>query len=67
MCFSEAGSSSEQLIFQKKIFLRSRCFLRTVTFSEKLVVRNQLHYIYTGKDFPLTITYSFKNTMGYTI
>ena len=51
--FFDADSSSKELLFQKKNLFRSRCFL--------------LHYIYIGKDFPLTITYSFKYTIGYTI
>ena len=67
MDFLEAGSSSEQLLFQKNNFFRSSCFLKTVTFPEKLVLRNQLHYIYTGKGFPLAIIYSLKYIMGYTI
>ena len=51
--FFDADSSSKELLFQKKNLFRSRCFL--------------LHYIYIGKDFPLTIIYSFKYTIGYTI
>ena len=63
MYFFEAGSSSKQLHFQKKNFFRSRYFLRTVTFCEKLVLRNQLYCIYTWKD--LTIIHSFKYTMDW--
>ena len=62
MHFFEAGSFYEQLLFQKKKIFRSRYFLRTVTFSEKLVLRNQLHCIYTWKDFHI---HSFKYTVGW--
>ena len=61
----EAGSSFEQLIFQKKNFFRGTYFLRTVTFSEKLVLRNQLHCIYTRKDVPLSIIHSFQQRMAW--
>ena len=39
MYFFEANSSSKQLLFQKKNVFRSRYFLRTVTFSEKVNLR----------------------------
>ena len=57
MYFSGAGTSSEQLLFQKKNFLGA------VTFSEKLVLLDVLHSTYTWKDFPLTSIHSFKYTM----
>ena len=39
--------------------------MRIVTISEKLVLRNQRHWIYTWKDFPLAIYNSFKYTRGW--
>lgn len=41
----EEGTSSKQLLFQKKYFLRAEYFLRKVTFAEDLVLRNQLDNI----------------------
>ena len=64
MYFFEADSSFIQLLFQNKNF-RSSYFLRTVTFSEELVLRNQLHSTYTWKSFPWTIIYSFKYSMSW--
>ena len=58
MYFFEAGTTnSEHLLF------RSRNFLKTVTFSEKLVQRKHLHSIYTWKDFPLNSMHFFKYSM----
>ena len=51
MYFLEAGTSSEQLLFQKKNFLRGRCFLKTLTFFKKLALRDQFHSIDTFKTF----------------
>ena len=64
MFFFVAGNSFEQLVF-RNTFFGSRYFLRRVNFSEKLVLRNQLHCIYTRKEFPLTIIYSFEYSMGW--
>ena len=64
MYFYEAGSSSKQLHFQKNNFFRSRNFLRTATFPEKLVLRNQPHSICTWKGFPLASIHSFKYSRG---
>lgn len=63
MYFSQECSSSEKLLFQMKTFFDSTYFLKKVTFFEKLVLRDQLQSIYTSKDFPLTITYSFRYAM----
>ena len=63
MYFFEAGTLSEQLFFQKKNFFRSKCFLKAVTFIEKLVLPNQFCSIYTWKDFPLISIYSFSYTI----
>ena len=63
MYFSQECSSSEKLLFQMKTFYDSTYFLKKVTFFEKLVLRDQLQSIYTSKDFPLTITYSFRCAM----
>ena len=62
MYFSEASGSSAQLLFQKNNFLGTG-----ISWEESLfvVLRNQLHSIYTWKDFQLTIIYSFKYTMGW--
>ena len=40
-------------------------FFRTVTFSEKLILRNQLHSIYIWRDFWLNIIHSFKYTTSW--
>ena len=45
MCFSKAGTSSKQLFFQK-IFFGRRYFLKTVSFFERLVLRDLLHSTY---------------------
>ena len=59
MCFFEEGiNSSEELLFQKKKFLRSRYSLKNSFFL--IVLRNQFHIIYTWKDFTLTSIHSFK-------
>ena len=56
MYFPEVGVASKQPLFQKNNFFRSRYLLRAVTFSEMLVLRNQVCCIYTWIDFPLTIS-----------
>ena len=50
MYLFKARTASELLLLHKNNFFRSGCFLKTVTFSEKLVLRNQIHSIYTWKD-----------------
>ena len=65
MYFPEVGVASKQPLFQRNNFFRSRYFLRAVTFSEMLVLRNQVCCIYTWIDYPLTIIYSFKYTKGW--
>ena len=65
------GSSSEQLLLQKKNFFKAgiswehKPSSEQSFFSEKLVMRNQLHSIYTWKDFPLTMIHSFKYTLSW--
>ena len=46
-------------------FLRTQTSFRAVTFSEKLVLRNHRHSIYTWKDFPLTMIHSFKYNVSW--
>ena len=45
MCFSKAGTPSKQLFFQKNFF-GSRYFLKTVSFFERLILRDLLHSNY---------------------
>ena len=62
--FSKHTVLLNSYFFGKNLF-RSRYLLRTVPFSEKLVLRNQLHCIYTWKDFPSTIIHFIKYTRGW--
>ena len=50
MYFFEAGTFPEKLIFQKKNF-EEQVFSKTVTFSEKLVLHNQIYSIILEKTF----------------
>ena len=61
MYFFEATAFSEQLLFQKRCFLRAGISLKQSLFL--IVLRNQFHSIYTWTGFPLTSIYSFKYTM----
>ena len=63
MYFSEAGTFSEPILFQKKNIFKSRYFLQTVFFAEKLLLHNHVRSIYTWKDFTLTSIHSFKYCM----
>ena len=60
MYFFEATAFSEQLLFQKRCFLRAGISLKQSLFL--IVLRNQFHSIYTWTGFPLTSIYSFKYT-----
>ena len=64
MHFFQASTSAEQLLFRKKNIFRSGYFLSAVTFSEMLVMRNQLIEFISGKT-SLTIIYSFSYTMSW--
>ena len=65
--FSKHTVLLNSYFFGKNLF-RSRYLLRTVPFSEKLVLRNQLHCIYTWKDFPsilgVGLTLKFFNSLS---
>ena len=61
MYFLGAGTSSEQLLFQKKNYLTAGIFWKQSLFL--IVLRNQFHSIYTWKDISLTSIHSFKYTM----
>ena len=61
MLFFEAGTSSEQLLFQKKNFLVAGIYCEQSLFL--IILHNQFHSIYTWKDFSLTIVHSFKYAM----
>ena len=56
--------TKQQLGKHTKHLHGSRYSLRTITFSEKLILHNQLRSISTWKDFPLAIICSFKYTMN---
>ena len=64
MHFFQASTSAEQLLFRKKKIFRSGYFLSAVTFSEMLVMRNQLIEFISGKT-SLTIIHSFSYTMSW--
>ena len=61
MYFFEATAFSEQLLFQKRCFLRAGISWKQSFFL--IVLRNQFHSIYTWTGFPLTNICSFKYTM----
>ena len=60
MYFSEALLRTATFLEE---LLQEQFFQKTVTFPEKLVLRNQFQGIYTWKDFQLTSIHSFKYIM----
>ena len=69
-CLEELLLSNKYLLvintFSDQLLLEDEHFFSTATVLEEvLVLRNQVHYTDTGKDFPLTIICSFKYNIGF--